>query len=283
MSTYLSDAAEDLSVDGPSARFTYRRIGPRGGVPLVLLNRFRGTIDWWDPQLLDHLAAEHDVIVFDDIGVGYTTGEPRDSIEGFADGAIEFIQAIGLAEVDLLGWTLGGNVAQQVALRRPDLVRKLIVAASTPGGSVPGAQPPSEKVRATFTKPDITDADLVYLFFPETDAGRTAGYEYLARVSTRLTTGRPNVSQAAVQGQFAAIAKIASTPSDEVRANLQTIKHPVLYANGIQDAMTPAMASYFAVQHLESATLLLYSDAGHAFLFQNAEKFASQVTNFLTD
>ena len=138
MSTYLADAAENLTVDGPSARFTYRRIGPRGGVPLVLLNRFRGTIDWWDPEFLDYLAADHDVIVFDNVGIGYTTGEPRDSVEGFADGTIEFIEALGLAKVDLLGWTLGGVVAQHVALRRPELVRKLVVAASTPGGTVPG-------------------------------------------------------------------------------------------------------------------------------------------------
>lgn len=84
MSTYLADTAENLTVQGPSAIFTYRRLGPRGGIPLVLLNRVRGTIDSWDPQLLDYLAAAHDVIVFDDIGVGYTTGQPRDSAEGFA-------------------------------------------------------------------------------------------------------------------------------------------------------------------------------------------------------
>ncbi|MFI0084773.1 alpha/beta fold hydrolase [Streptomyces bobili] len=89
MSTYLADKAEDLTVEGPSARFTYRRMGPQGGVPLVLLNRFRGTIDWWDPEFLDYLAADHDVIVFDNVGVGYTDGEPRASLEGFAQGAIE--------------------------------------------------------------------------------------------------------------------------------------------------------------------------------------------------
>src|SRR3954469_23880831 len=99
MSTYLADTAEDLTVESPSARFTYRRIGPRSGVPLVLLNRVRGTIDWWDPELLDHLAADHDVIVFDNIGTGYTTGEPPESVEGLADGTIEFIQALGLGQV----------------------------------------------------------------------------------------------------------------------------------------------------------------------------------------
>ncbi|GAA2619371.1 alpha/beta hydrolase [Streptomyces vastus] len=99
MSTYLADKAEDLSVQGVSAAFTYRRMGPQGGVPLVLVSGFRGTIDSWDPEFLDLLAAGHDVILFDNVGIGYTTGEPRDSVEGFADGAIEFIEALGLAQV----------------------------------------------------------------------------------------------------------------------------------------------------------------------------------------
>ncbi len=115
MSTYLADAAENVSVAGPSAVFTYRRLGRQGGVPLVLLNSFRGTIDWWDPEFLDYLAADHDVIVFDNVGIGYSSGEPRDSIDGFAEGAIEFIDALGLPTVDLLGWSLGGIVAQEVA------------------------------------------------------------------------------------------------------------------------------------------------------------------------
>ncbi|WP_328347478.1 alpha/beta fold hydrolase [Streptomyces violaceus] len=109
MNTYLADKAENLTVEGSSASFTYRRMGPRGGVPLILLNRFRGTIDWWDPEFLDCLASGHDVIVFDNVGVGYTDGEPRDSLEGFAQGVIEFIDALGLAQADLLGWSLGGH------------------------------------------------------------------------------------------------------------------------------------------------------------------------------
>jgi pimeloyl-ACP methyl ester carboxylesterase len=283
MSTYLADAAENLTVEGPSATFTYRRVGPRGGVPLVLLNRVRGTIDWWDPQLLDYLAAGHDVIVFDDIGVGYTTGEPRDSVEGFADGAIEFIEALGLTKVDLLGWTLGGTVAHRVALRRPGLVRKLVLAASNPGGQVPGAPAPNEKVLATMTKPEVTGDDLVYLFFPETDTGRTAGYEYLARVATRLASNGPGVSEAAGMGQINAIGKSASIPFDQVRTDLKHVEQPVLYATGMRDVMTPAVVSYTAAEHTRNAILVGYSDAGHAFLFQHAKEFSTQVTNFLAD
>ncbi|MFF4014132.1 alpha/beta fold hydrolase [Streptomyces sp. NPDC001843] len=283
MSTYLADTAEDLTVDGPSATFTYRRLGPTGGTPLVLLNRVRGTLDWWDPEFLDHLAAGHDVIVFDNVGTGYTTGTPRDSVESLADGTVEFIEALGLTQVDLLGWTLGGTVAQHIARRRPDLVRRLVVAAASPGGTVPGAPDPNPKVRATMTKPEVTGDDLVFLFFPETDTGRAAGHAHLARVATRLATGLPEVSEAAAMGQITAIAKDAAIPFDQVRADLAAIRQPVLYATGMQDAMITPLASYTAVQHLPSATLIAYSDAGHAFLFQHAKHFAAQVTAFLSD
>ncbi|MFC8198168.1 alpha/beta fold hydrolase [Streptomyces sp. NPDC057298] len=283
MSTYLADTAESLTVEGPSATFTYRRIGARGGLPLVLLNRVRGTLDTWDPQFLEHLAAAHDVIVFDNVGTGYTTGTPPDSVAGLAEGAAEFIEALGLDRVDLLGWTLGGTAAQHLTLHRPDLVRRPVVAAASPGGTVPGAPAPNPKVGATMTKPEFIDDDLVFLFFPETDTGRTAGHAYLARAATRLAAGLPDVSQAAAMGQTAALQKDASIPFEQVRADLAAITQPVLYATGMQDAMITPLAAYTAVQHLPNATLVAYSDAGHAFLFQHAEDFAAQVTAFLAD
>jgi pimeloyl-ACP methyl ester carboxylesterase len=282
MSTYLADTVEDRHVDGPSARFTYRRSGSTGGVPLVLLNRFRGTIDYWDPKFLDLLAEGHDVIVFDNVGIGYTSGAPRDTVEGFADGAIEFIEALGLSQVDLLGWSLGGVTAQHVTLRRPDLVRRLVVAGSGPG-LVPDMPPLTEEVLAIMAKPKSDADDLLFLFYPRTDTARAAGIEHLANISTRLAAGGPPVSDAAAMGQLAASGQIQAVPFEQVRKNLESIKQPVLYANGVHDVMIPAIASYVAVQHLETATLLLYSDAGHAFLFQHAEKFAIEVANFLRD
>ena len=281
MSTYLADTAENVSVGGPSAAFTYRRFGRQGGVPLVLLNRFRGTIDWWDPEFLDYLAAHHDVIVFDNVGIGYSSGEPRDSIEGFAEGAIEFIEALGLSTVDLLGWSLGGIVAQEIARCRPELVRKLVVAGSAPGGQIPDAPGLSEDVLGIMTKAEADADDLLYLFYPATDSARAAGFDHLAKVSRRLAAGGPAVSQEAAMAQLAAIGQVSSVPFDKVRSNLEAIKQPVLYANGVHDVMISALASYVAVQHLDSAILVLYSDAGHAFLFQHACAFATEVTNFL--
>ena len=281
MSTYLADTAENVSVGGPPAAFTYRRFGRQGGVPLVLLNRFRGTIDWWDPEFLDYLAAHHDVIVFDNVGIGYSSGEPRDSIEGFAEGAIEFIEALGLSTVDLLGWSLGGIVAQEIARCRPELVRKLVVAGSAPGGQIPDAPGLSEDVLGIMTKAEADADDLLYLFYPATDSARAAGFDHLAKVSRRLAAGGPAVSQEAAMAQLAAIGQVSSVPFDKVRSNLEAIKQPVLYANGVHDVMISALASYVAVQHLDSAILVLYSDAGHAFLFQHARAFATEVTNFL--
>ncbi len=281
MSTYLADKAEDLAVEGPSARFTYRRMGPQGGVPLVLLNRFRGTIDWWDPEFLDYLAADRDVIVFDNVGVGYTGGEPRDSLEGFAEGAIEFIEALGLAQADLLGWSLGGIVAQRVALRRPELVRKLVVAGSSPAGWVPDAPPMSEKVLGIMAKPDADLEDMLYLFYPDTEAARASGHEHFNHVSLRLAAGGPAVSEVAAQGMLTAAGQLLAAPFDQVQAELEAIKHPVLYANGLNDVMIPAHNSYVAVQHLDNAVLVLYSGAGHAFLFQYAKAFTKQVVDFL--
>jgi pimeloyl-ACP methyl ester carboxylesterase len=281
VSTASADTARNVTVDGPSARFTYRRIGPRGGVPLVLLQRFRATIDWWDPEFLDGLAADHDVITFDNVGTGYTTGDPPDSVEALADGAAEFIDALGLDEVDVLGWTLGGIVAQHLALRRPNLVRRLVLAASNPGGAVPGLPPADERVRAILGAPEATADDMVYLFFPDTEVGRAAGHSHLSRVAPRLARAQAEISEAAARAQAAAIAASGSMTYAEMRANLGRIRQPVLYATGLRDVMNPALAAFVAVQHLPNATFLAYGDAGHAFLFQRADDFTTQVSTFL--
>ena len=283
MTTYTADALENHTAAGPSAVFTYRRTGPQGGVPLVLLMRFRGTIDWWDPEFIDRLSMDRDVILFDNVGIGYTDGEPRCSSDGFADGAIEFIDALGLEEVDLLGWSLGGIVAHHVALRRPGLVRKIIVAGSCGPGVAPGTPDMSERVLSIMAKPDADAEDMLYLFYPETGQARASGLEHLAKVSKRLEAGGAAVTEEAAHGQLAAVARLLAVPWDQLKSELQAITQPVLYANGVHDVMIPAIASYKAVEQVPDSTLVLYSDAGHAFLFQHIDEFAAQVNLFLAD
>ncbi len=174
MPTFVSDNLETEYVDGPLARYAYRRFGPAGGAPLILHHRFRATIDHWDPAFLAVLARERQVIIFDNAGVGFSTGEAPPAVAGMAGGSLGFIAALGLQRVDVLGWSMGGFVAQIVALDRPDLVRRVVVAASGPG-AVPDAPGPAARASAVAAKAINDDEDLLYLFFPETQAAREAG------------------------------------------------------------------------------------------------------------
>ena len=186
MSTYTPvNTVENLHVDAASARFAYRRVDPRRGIPLGLVHRFRATIDWWDPELLDVLGADRDVILFDNIGIGYTDGEALTTVEGFAAGAIEFIQALGVTEVDLLGWSFGGVIAQAVSLTRPDLVRRLIIAGSG-SGLAPNLPTMTEKVLGIMAKPAADLDDMLYLFYPETEEARKLGHEHFDKVSAAM-------------------------------------------------------------------------------------------------
>lgn len=278
--TYAAATAETQYVESPSARFAYRRVGPQGGVPLVLLHRFRATLDWWDPEFLEVLSADRDVILFDNIGIGYTEGAAMKTVEAFAAGAIEFIEALGLSEVDLLGWSFGGVVAQGVTLMRPDLVRKVVIAGSG-SGVAPGMPVMGERVVSIMAKPDADAEDMLYLFYPETEAARASGLDHLGKVTLTTPANAPVVSEEAAMGQLEAIMASLAAPWEDVVENLKRIKQPVLYANGSHDVMIDAFASYAAVQVLPNAKLVLYSDAGHAFLFQHLGDFSTEVKNFL--
>ncbi len=278
MTTFHSDAAETQSIEGTSARFAYRRLGPESGVPFILCLRLRGTIDHWDPALLDVLASERHVIVFDNRGTGRSSGTTPNTFDGLAEGLLEFIDALGLSQVDLLGWSIGGYVVQVATLLRPTLVRQLIVAGSGPG-RFPGLPVAPEKVWQVASKPENSDEDFLYLFFPETDTARQAGLASLRRLNTRLTASHAEVSPQAVEAQLAAIRSFGTGVWDR----LGELTLPVLIANGLHDVMIDAYASYAMAQRLPNAKVILYSDAGHGFLFQHPEEFGHDVLRFLRE
>jgi pimeloyl-ACP methyl ester carboxylesterase len=278
MTTFQSDRAETQYVDRVSARFAYRRIGPRSGVPLIMAMRFRGTIDHWDPALLDVLSSERDVIVFDNVGTGCSSGTAPTTIEGLAEGLLDFVDALGLSQVDLLGWSMGGYVVQVASLLRPTLVRRLIVAGGGPG-RVPGMPAAPDKVWQILGKPEVLDEDFLYHFFPETDEGRQVGLASLRRLDTRLGESRAIVAPEAIAAQRAAISSFGTGVWDR----LGELTLPVLVANGAHDVMIHAFASYAMSQRLPHAKVILYSDAGHAFLFQHAEEFGHEVLRFLCE
>lgn len=278
MTQSLSSQADTRYVDAPNARFAYRRFGTGSGIPLVLALRFRGTMDHWDPAFLDRLAAERDVIVFDNIGHARTDGDAPTTIEALAGGLVEFVSALELAEVDLLGWSLGGIVVQAATLQRPELVRRLIVAGSSPGGGVPGMPQPDPRIWQVATKPVNDDDDFLYLFFPETDQARELGVQSLRRLDARTQSAdHVPVSLDTMKAQLSVIASTGSSIWDR----LGEVEIPVLVANGAHDRMIDAYASYAMAGRLPNAKVVLYSDAGHGFLFQHIDDFTSEVLNFL--
>ena len=198
-------------VDAGSTRYAYRRIGTAKGIPVVLLHRFRATIDWWDPAFIEALAVERDVILFDNVGIGYTDGAPMSTVGAYAVGAIAFIKALGLSHVDLLGWSFGGVVAQEVVLQRPDLIRKLVVAGSG-SGSAPGMPAMPERVANIMLKPKSDLEDVLYLFYPETDAARAKGVEHFSTIAAGMPKNAPVVTQEAAMGQLAAITATLTAP-----------------------------------------------------------------------
>jgi len=262
----------------PSGRLAYRRFGTGEGVPLVLALRFRGTIDHWDPAFLGLLGAERDVIIFDNIGTGRSTGDPPTTIDGLAAGLLEFIDALGLPEVDLLGWSLGGLVVQAAALRDPGRIRRLVVAGSSPGAGVPGQPAPDPRVWHVATKELNDDEDFLYLFFADTPQSRELGLASLRRIDARvLDTAHVPVSAETMAAQLAVVTSIGSAIWDR----MTELRIPVLVANGAQDVMINAYASFAMAGVLPDAKLVVYSDAGHGFLFQHIQDFASEVVSFL--
>jgi pimeloyl-ACP methyl ester carboxylesterase len=280
VSPFQADLARTSYVGAPSGRFGYRRLGTAGGVPLVLVTRFRGTIDHWDPVLLDVLARERDVILVDYPGVNTSAGSTPATVRGLAGGVAEFISALGLDRADLLGWSLGGYVVQDVALNHPGLVRRLVVAASGPG-AVPGTPAPPVRLWEAARRPVNDDSDFLYMFFPDTPAGREAGLASLRRLDTRLSVSRADTTPGSVAAQSAALTGWGRG-EDTSWERLGELQMPVLVGAGACDHMMHPFGVYSMAQRLPDAKVIFYTDSGHGFLFQHADDFGEEVLRFLS-
>jgi pimeloyl-ACP methyl ester carboxylesterase len=252
----------------------YREDGAGSGLPLLLLQRFRGTLDDWDPDFLRRISAGRKVIRMDNAGIGGSEGQVPETLGGMAEVVVSFMDAVGVQRVDLLGWSLGGIVAQHVALSIPDRIRRLVIAGSGPGGVAEGPQPPP-RVRETMAHPVNGPEDYLYLFFAESAESRAAGLKYLDRLAS-VVDRVPAVTGESFMGQLRAIAALRG-----LRERLGELSMPVFVANGIADVMIPAYRSYVIASEAPNAKLLLYPDSGHAFLFQHAEDFTAEVHRFL--
>lgn len=280
MSPSLS--ATDLFVTVGDTRFAYRWFGKDAGVPLVFLSRFRGTMDDWDPALIDHIATERPVILFDNQGIGRTDGRTAPTVTEMAVAAASFIEVVATGPVDALGYSLGGYVAQRLALHRPELVRRLVLAGTGPGAG-DGVLPSEPQVAPLRAIPDLGLDALRVLFFSESEAGIRAGNELWERTHRRADR-EPAVSADAIEQQIAAIRNWSGgvEGGDQAYPELHAIGHPALVANGSHDVMIPTINSFILSQRLPNAELHIYPDTGHGFLFQYHEEFAHLVNEFLS-
>lgn len=274
--TATQQTAPDLFVETGGTRFAYREIGQDSGTPLLLLNRYRGVMDDLDPDTVNRLARSRRVVVFDNAGIGLSTGTTPDSVSGMAAGAVAFITALFADPVDILGFSLGGYVAQRLTLDYPALVRKLILAGTGAGG---GEQPGAE-IRPHTSAPVLTREDLAFLFFPADDAGAAIGAAHWERIHSRVPAREPELTAAAFAAHVAAVGKWRAGEGSPLK-QLHEIRQPVLIANGDDDRMVPTSNSVAMQQEIANAQLIIYPHAGHGFLFQYADLFSEHATRFL--
>jgi pimeloyl-ACP methyl ester carboxylesterase len=274
--TAALETAPTRFVEGSGIRFAYRRLGPWTGTPLVLLQHFSGNIDAWDPAVVNALAAGRPVIAFDNAGVGRTTGQTPDNVTAMARDAVAFINLLGLAEVDLLGFSLGGCVAQQIAAEHGALVRKLILVATAPRG---GEEHLLAVLQDAFSKTDAPDVRLP-LFFTQSAASQSAGLAFLKRAKARTEDRDTDNGSAMTDPQAKALITWCAMPDPE-QTVLRTITQPVLLVSGSHDTMLPADNAYAMFKGLSNAQLVLYPDSSHGALFQHHALFVSHVRTFL--
>jgi len=269
--------APTRTVSAGGVEFAYRELGPKAGVPLVLVTHLAAVLDNWDPRVVDGLAAKHRVIAFDNRGVGTTTGTTPKTIQAMATDAVTFIRALGLTQVDLLGFSMGGMIAQVIVQDEPQLVRKLILAGTGPAGGegITNVTKLShlDTVRALLTLQDPKQ----FLFFTRTANGRRAGKEFLARLKERTDNRDKAIS---LKSYFAQLSAIHSWGLERPH-DLSAIRQPVLVANGESDRMVPTTNSLDLARRLPDNDLVIYPDAGHGGIFQFHAQFVAKALAFL--
>jgi pimeloyl-ACP methyl ester carboxylesterase len=279
MTEFTHDTAPTQYAEGGGIRFAYRRFGMPERPPLVFFQHFMGTLDDHDPALSDAFASDREVILFDNAGVASSSGTVPGTIEAMARDAITFIDALGLNTVDLVGHSMGGLVAQEVALGRPDLVRRLVLVGTGPrGGEGLGALP--AWVAELFTRKYERQEDMwLPILFAPTGSSQAAGRAYIERITARADRDMP-FSDQSVSAQRAALAAYGAA-KDPAYAHLKGLRLPVLVVNGSNDIVIPTINSYILQQFLPDAELILYPDANHGAHFQYPELFVRHARIFL--
>jgi pimeloyl-ACP methyl ester carboxylesterase len=270
--TKIVDAAHGVS-------YAYRDVGS-GTVPLVLLQHFRGNLDNWDPALVDDLASHRRVVTFDNVGVGGTNGRTPNTIEQMAADAIAFFDAMEFDRVDVLGFSIGSFVAQQIALTRPAVVRGLVLASAAPEGAA-GMHGWASWVIDAVGKPGTDPVGYLKVFFTDSASSQHAGQEALQRMFTRNDFDQPTTWPTR-QAQYDAVCAWG-IPNHALLQRLSAIEHHVFIANGESDPMILPHFSHLLAGLIPGAKIKIYPDSAHGFLFQHHAEFAADVEDFLRD
>ena len=261
--------------------YAYRDTGTAdgGAVPLVLLQHFRGSLDNWDPALIDALASTRRVVTFDNAGVGGSSGTTPNTVGQMARDAVAFLAALGLGEIDLLGFSLGSFVAQQIALTRPEIVRRLILASAAPEGAA-GMHGWAPEVIGAIGNPETSPAEYLEVFFAPTASSRGAGGQVAQRVFGRTEDRDAPTTWATREAQYDAVCTWG-IPDHGKLQRLSCLRMPVFVANGDSDPMILPHYSYLIAGLIPHARVKIYPDAAHGFLFQHHADFAADVDAFL--
>ncbi len=261
--------------------YAYRRFGKGSGLPLLCLQHFTGTLDNWDPAVTDPLAACREVLLFENAGLGRSTGDVPNRIAGMAGHALDFLNGLGVTTCDVLGFSLGGMVAQQMVLETPSIFRRMILVGTAPRGGeeIMHLEKPT-------LAPYLNDAKLQgyevlqKIFFAPTVSSQAAGREFIGRLALRKNDREPPSGSDVAGAQMAAFREWEQFKGERF-AYLKSIRHPTLVVNGIFDEMIPVSNSYRLSENLPNAVLLTYPDSGHGSLFQFHESFTRQAAGFL--
>jgi pimeloyl-ACP methyl ester carboxylesterase len=277
-------------VDVAGTKMAYRRFGnaSTSAPPLVMIIHFRGTMDHWDPALINLLAQQRELVLLDYPGLGQSEGVVRDTFTGWADAVIGLVRGLGIEKIDLLGFSMGGRAAQLVALNAKGLVRRLLVTGSGPskGEGITGGDPEIFGALATASTPQESERMFLSTFFSPTPAKQVLAKEWWARVNERgpSTSGEPRSDYLGPEGtqrQIAAAMKFMGGESDQTFERLGELDIPVLVANGSDDVLVPTLNSWIMSRLIKDATLLVFPDSSHGAIFEYAEVFAKNVDMFL--
>jgi pimeloyl-ACP methyl ester carboxylesterase len=276
MSQHMHETAPTQFVQAGDARVAYRRFGKRGAPPLLLLNYFAANMDDWDPKITNGFAAARDVIIFDYPGIGRSTGASPSTVAAMTKDFVGFCRTLGLNSFDIVGFSLGGMIAQQLAFEFPDMVRRIILLGTGPRGGE----------GMTFTELSVDELDdpaslLMYAFFTPSDASQAAGHAYVERLKLRATDRDEPVSRQAAIAQLESIREWGEIPSENRFAVLSNIHQPTLIVHGSKDVVVMPVNAFLLAMHLPNAQLIMYPDASHGAQSQHAEVFLEHARLFL--